>query len=207
MTTTPRTDLKKTYSHLYAAVPAPALVDVPELPYLTIDGVGDPDGPAYQEAVRALYAVAYGLRFGLRRAGVLDYSVAPLEGLWWGSEEQDLTRQDRSTWNWTMMILQPPQAGAELVAGVVAATARKKPGVPVDRVELRRMAEGPSAQLLHVGPYREERATRDRLVAFLDRSGYRISGQHHEIYLSDPTRTAAAKLRTILRYPVAPATT
>ncbi|AVT29173.1 MULTISPECIES: GyrI-like domain-containing protein [unclassified Plantactinospora] len=204
MTTTPtRTDLKKVHSRLYAAGAAPALVEVPELPYLAIDGVGDPDGSGYQEAVRALYTVAYGLRSRLRRADVLDYSVAPLEGLWWGSQEWDPTRQDRSTWNWTMLILQPSQAAQpDLVAEVLTETARKKPGVPVDRVELRRLTEGTSAQLLHIGPYSEERPTRDRLMAFLDESGYRISGHHHEIYLSNPARTAAPRLRTILRYPV-----
>ncbi|GAA3750676.1 GyrI-like domain-containing protein [Plantactinospora mayteni] len=206
MTTMSRTDLKKVHSHLYAAGTAPALVDVPELPFLTIDGTGDPDGPGWQAAVGALYAVAYGLRFRLNRAGVLDYSVAPLEGLWWGSVEWERARHDRSTWNWTMMIVQPAQVDAELVAEVVAATARKKPGIPVDRVEPRRMAEGPSAQVLHLGPYSEEPATLDRLMAFVEESGYRMSGRHHEIYLSSPARTAAPKLKTILRYPVTPAT-
>jgi hypothetical protein len=32
----------------------------------------------------------------------------------------------------------------------------------------------------------------------------RPTGQHHEIYLSDARRVAPAKLRTILRQPVAP---
>lgn len=203
MTTIAKTDFKKVLKHLYAAGAAPALVDVPELAFLAVDGVGDPDGPVYREAVEALYGVSYGLRFGLKRAGVLDYPVMPLEGLWWGAgERQDLPALDRSTWRWTMLVMQPPQVDADLVAETVAARARKKPSGSLERVELRHVAEGRSAQVLHVGPYREEPATRDRLMAFLDEAGYRISGKHHEIYLSNPNRTAAERLKTILRYPV-----
>lgn len=117
-------------------------------------------------------------------------------------ERQDLSALDRSTWHWTMLIMQPPQVQADLVAEIVAARVRKKPSGSLERIELRHVAAGPSAQVLHVGPYREEPATRDRLMAFVDGSGCRISGRHHEIYLSNPTRTGAEKLKTILRYAV-----
>jgi hypothetical protein len=101
-----------------------------------------------------------------------------------------------------MMIMQPPQVTADLVAGAIAATARKKPSTALDRVELRQFAEGPSAQVLHTGPYSEEPATLERLMAFVGERGHRVAGKHHEIYLSNPTRTAPEKLKTILRYPV-----
>jgi hypothetical protein len=205
LTITSKTDFKKVFKNLYAASAAPALVDVPALSFLTVDGVGDPDGPVYREAVEALYAVAYALKFGLKKAGVLDYSVLPLEGLWWGAGGWDLTAQDRSTWNWTMMIMQPPQVDGDLVAEVVAAAARRKPSGSLERVELRQVVEGPSAQVLHVGPYSEERATIERLLAFASGSEYEISGRHHEIYLSSPRRTVPEKLKTILRYPVSAA--
>ncbi|MGD9607019.1 MAG: GyrI-like domain-containing protein, partial [Leucobacter sp.] len=38
---------------------------------------------------------------------------------------------------------------------------------------------------------------------FIPEHGLRMTGKHHEIYLSDPRRTAPEKLRTILRQPVA----
>ncbi|GAB3814305.1 hypothetical protein [Micromonospora zhanjiangensis] len=80
MTELPRTDFKKTYRQVYAARATPTLVDVPELTMLAVDGVGDPEGPAYRQVVEALYGVAYTLRFGLKNAGVLEYPVMPLEG-------------------------------------------------------------------------------------------------------------------------------
>jgi hypothetical protein len=91
LTTVVKTDFKKVHKELYAATGTPALVDVPALAFLAIDGTGDPSGPAYREAVEALYGVSYALRFGLKKAAVLEYSVLPLEGLWWSPGERELT--------------------------------------------------------------------------------------------------------------------
>jgi hypothetical protein len=37
---------------------------------------------------------------------------------------------------------------------------------------------------------------------YLDAHGLRPTGSHHEIYLSDPRRTAPEKLKAVLRQPV-----
>jgi GyrI-like small molecule binding domain len=52
------------------------------------------------------------------------------------------------------------------------------------------------AQIMHVGPYSEERPTIERLHAFITEEGYSRRGKHHEIYLGDPRRTAPERLRT-----------
>ena len=39
---------------------------------------------------------------------------------------------------------------------------------------------------------------------FIPEHGLAMTGKHHEIYLSDPRKTAPEKLRTILRQPVRP---
>ena len=197
-------DLKKRYRHLYAAGARPAVVDVPRLSFLAIDGTGDPSKDRYREAVEALYAVAYRLRFGLKKAGVLDHPVMPLEGLWSGAAPGEPTPQDRDSWRWTMMIMQPPQVTPELVAQAVADSAAKRPSDAVERLRLLDFTEGTSGQILHVGPYAEEDATLERLMSYLDDNGYRIAGRHHEVYLTNPERTASERLRTILRYPVQP---
>ncbi|MDP2233600.1 MAG: GyrI-like domain-containing protein, partial [Actinomycetota bacterium] len=48
----------------------------------------------------------------------------------------------------------------------------------------------------------EEPATVQRLLAFAAERGYEVTGKHHEIYLGDPNRAAAEKLKTLLRYGV-----
>jgi hypothetical protein len=102
-----------------------------------------------------------------------------------------------------MMILQPPQATEALVARATARVRRTKPAAAVDGVRLARLAEGRCAQVLHTGPYRAETPTIERLRAFVQAQGCVLAGRHHEIYLSDPSRTAPEKLKTIIRYPVA----
>ncbi len=58
-------------------------------------------------------------------------------------------------------------------------------------------------QRLHVGPYHAEQPTVDAMHAYARENGFAIAGKHHEIYMSDPRRTAPEKLKTILRHPVA----
>lgn len=70
------------------------------------------------------------------------------------------------------------------------------------RVRLERFEEGPAVQVLHVGPYAAEGPTMAKLAAFARENGCALAGKHHEIYLSDPRRTATEKLKTILRHAV-----
>ncbi|MBL1076254.1 GyrI-like domain-containing protein [Nocardia sp. 2] len=190
-------DFKKEYRELYAARAEPLLLTVPELPYLMIDGKGDPDGPEYATAVSALYSVAYGIRGVLKTAGTVIYTVPPLSGQWDGGPSAD-----RSDWTWTMMLQQPPQADSAVVDEAFAVTRKKKAELPIDRVRFERFDEGECGQILHIGPYATEPPTRDRLLEFLAGQGRTISGRHHEIYLSAPGRVAPEKMKTLIRYPV-----
>ena len=197
------TDAFAEVARLQRAKPGtPEIVDVPEIGFLMIDGEGDPaGGAAYAEAVEALYAVAYGARFHLRREGI-DHKVRPLEGRW-GSEAPGDVWGSRDRWQWTMMIAQPEPVIVALVESIAASAARRRPNASLSRVRLERFAEGRCAQLLHVGPYGEaERPSVDALHRFIAESGLVERGQHHEIYLNDPRRTAPDRLRTILRHPV-----
>jgi hypothetical protein len=197
-------DLRRELSALYSAGRRPSFVDVPELPFLMADGAGDPNtAPAYAEAVQALYTVAYTLRFALkRRPDGLDAPVLPLEGLWWADDLSVFLGGDRAAWRWTMLIRLPEQAGTGDVAGALDEVRRKKNLPGFDRVRLERFAEGRAAQVLHVGPYSAEGPTIERLHRFIADSGHGLAGRHHEIYLTDPRRTASEKPRTILRQPV-----
>jgi hypothetical protein len=198
-----RIDPKRELRQLYSARPTPELVDVPELSFLMIDGHGDPNrSPRYQEAVEALYAVSYALKFAIKRAGGPDYTVAPLEGLWWAEDMASFSVEDKSNWDWTMLILQPAEATPALVAQTGREVAQRRQLPAAAELRLQRYAEGASAQLLHLGPYADEGPTIARLHAFIQEHGYQLRGKHHEIYLGDPRRTAPERLRTIIRQPV-----
>jgi hypothetical protein len=200
---TTASDLEQELKQLYRARQTPELVEVPELSFLMIDGHGDPNiSDRYRDAVQALYGVSYTLKFALKRAGGPDYRVAPLEGLWWVEDMARFTTEDKSAWDWTAMIRQPLEVTPELVAEVAAEVAEKKQLPATRELRLERFAEGRAAQVLHLGPYADEGPTIERLHAFIEERGCARRGKHHEIYLSDPRRTAPERLKTIIRQPV-----
>ncbi|MEU6356270.1 GyrI-like domain-containing protein [Streptomyces sp. NPDC047072] len=181
------------------------IVDVPELRYLMIDGHGDPNtSPAYAEAVKALYPVAYALKFASKRELGRDYVVMPLEGLWWAEDMESFTvARDKSRWDWTLMIMTPEWIDHQLFDAAVRQAGAKGPLARLDDVRLESLSEGACVQTLHVGSYDDEAATLARMHhEFIPSSGLQMVGRHHEIYLSDPRRVAPEKLRTILRQPV-----
>ncbi|GLZ81313.1 transcriptional regulator [Actinorhabdospora filicis] len=174
----------------YKATAKPSLADVPEAPYLMVDGVGAPASEEFATAVGALYRCAYAVR-ALRP---VKEKVRPLSGLWQGDHQGD-----RADWKWTIMIELPSDVDAELAARALETAAKQG---PIGGVRHERWAEGTVAQILHVGPFSEELSTVERLMAWIAEQGLRVSGLHHEVYLSDFRRVDPAKQRTILRYPV-----
>jgi hypothetical protein len=200
----PAIDYKKELKYLYApAAQAPALVEVPPLQFLMIDGQGDPNmAPEYAAAVETLYALAYALKFMVKRGpAAIDYVVMPLEGLWWGAGIDWSDAGQRGGWQWSMMIMQPELVTAELLEQALAETHKKKPALALDRVRLERYDEGLAAQIMHLGPYAAEGPTIARLHAFIEQQGRALRGKHHEIYLGDPRKTSPEKLRTVIRQP------
>lgn len=209
MTGTPNAkyDLKREHAELYApSAKEFAIVDVPPMRYLAIDGHGDPNSaPSYREAVEALFGVAYAVKFVSKRRLGRDFVVAPLEGLWWADDQGAFVARDKDAWNWTMLIAQPDWIDEDAVASAVAAVRAKAPSPALDRLRLEHLHEGRSAQILHIGSYDDEAPTLARLHdEWMPQHGLTFNGPHHEVYLSDARRTAPEKLRTVLRQPVRP---
>ncbi|HEY8590832.1 MAG TPA: GyrI-like domain-containing protein [Naasia sp.] len=179
------------------------LLEVPPITYLAIDGEGDPNtAPAYAEAVTALFSLAYAIKFASKAAGQ-DFVVAPLEGLWRSDDLGAFRRREKDAWRWTMLVAQPERVDAAAVDAAREAVRRKKGTPRLDDVRLQTIEEGLAVQVLHVGPYDAETATLARLHdEFLPAHDLLPSADHHEVYLSDPQRTAPEKLKTLLRQPV-----
>lgn len=199
-------DLAKALKPLYAPPKGKfVIVDVPAISFLMVDGEGDPNtSEKYREAVDALYSVAYTAKFQAKLGpGKADFRVMPLEGLWWADDPKVFVEVDRTKWKWTMMIAMPDIIGPKEFAEARAKAAAKKVLPALDLMRLKPFREGKAVQTMYLGPYAEEGPTIAALHAFAREEGYRLTGKHHEIYMSDPRRTAAAKLKTIIRQPVA----
>ncbi len=199
-------DLRRERPTLYRAADHAERVTVPPIAYVVVDGVGDPNTtPAYEAAVQTLYAVSYGARGLVKAAGGEVWTVLPLEGLWWADDPAAFTAGRREDWRWRMMIAQPEVVDAPMVAEALDRAARAKRAPAGDRLRLEVLEEGEALQVMHHGPYAEEGPTIAALHAAIADAGLVLRGAHHEIYLSDPRRSAPEKMRTILRQPVAPA--
>lgn len=205
-------DPKKTLDAYQATRGVIRVIEVPPLQYLMVDGEGDPNvAQAYQDAVTALFPLAYTLKFASRKELGIDTVVMPLEGLWHAPDMAAFTsRRDKTAWLWTLMIMVPDHVTSEMLAAAVesveAKSAKKKeaPSSALSAVRLETLEEGTCVQTLHVGAFDDEGPVLDDLHhRFIPENGLQMRGRHHEIYLSDMRRVEPAKLRTILRQPVA----
>lgn len=197
-------DLKKELKHLYnPSAKEVTAENVPAFTFLMIDGHGDPNtAPGYTAAVEALYALAYTLKFKVKKSkGGVDYTVMPLEGLWWVEDMAQFDINQKNNWQWTMMVLQPKYVTAKLFEEAKREVSEKKQLPALSRVRFEPYAEGWAAQILHIGPYSAEGPTVARLHEFIQQNGHTLSGKHHEIYLGDPRKTAPEKLHTVIRQP------
>lgn len=198
-------DLKRAYQELYnPSAKTISVVTVPPLNFLMLDGAGDPNtAQAYSDAVQALYTLAYTLKFHLKKNGGAEYVVMPLEGLWWADDMTQFTTLKKEDWRWTMMLLQPDFITPALVQEAKHIAHKKKPLAALAEVRFETFEEGLAAQILYVGAYADEGPTIQRLHAHIHESGHELRGKHHEIYLGDPRKTAPAKLKTVIRQPMA----
>ena len=199
-----KTDFKKALKALYQ-LPAGqfSIVEVPGLTFAMVDGKGDPNvAPEYANAVQWLFSVSYTLKFMSKKELARDYTVPPLEGLWWAEDMSAFLNRDKAAWSWTMMILQPDWITPAMFQAAANKAGQKLGSAPAS-LRLEEYQEGLSVQILHVGSYDDEGPVLRRLhEEYLPESGLAETGHHHEIYLSDPRRVAPEKLKTILRQPV-----
>ena len=198
-----RIDFKKDLKRLYQpSAKEVALVEVPSMNFLMIDGKGDPNNtPSYQEAVEALFSAAYAVKFASRKTLAIDYGVLPLEGLWWADDMAAFTAGDKSRWKWTMMIMQPEFVNATMARCTINEVKQKKNLLALAKLRFESFHEGKCAQILHVGPFSAEGPTIARVHAFISSHG-KLSGKHHEIYLSDIRKADPSKWKTIIRQPL-----
>jgi len=202
-----KVDFKRIMKEFYQPSPKEVvIVDVPEMQFLMIDGMGSPgDSKEYQDALAALYPIAFKTKF-LSKAKDKDYVVPPLEGLWWANNMDDFTEGNRDKWKWTMMIMQPDWITQDMINEAIKITEEKKPELSelLSKLRLERYKEGRAAHIMHVGPYSEEGPTVQSVHDFIQKKGGKFDGhnnKHHEIYLSDPRKANPTTMKTVIRQP------
>ncbi len=197
-------DFKKELKHLFNPPSNQVvIIDVPEMNFLMVDGQGDPNtSQEYKEALEALYAVSYHLKFMIKKREAFDYVVMPLEGLWWTDDMTKFSVENKDIWKWTMMIMQPEKVKDDSIKDALDQVERKKNPPALSKVRFESFHEGLSAQTIHIGPYSAEGPTIHKIHTFAKENGYELRGKHHEIYISDPRKSDPDKLKTVIRQPI-----
>jgi len=197
-----KVDLYKLHPEEYKATRKPGLAAIGKASYLTIEGRGEPGSEAFTASIGALYGVAFTVKMTRKFDGRQDYAVSKLEAQWWRDGQANFASAPKRDWKWKLLIRTPEFVKQKEVDRAVAVLLKRGKGKDVERVALETLFEGECVQMLHVGPYETEQETVKAMEAFAASKGRTFQGRHHEIYLSDPRRVEASKLKTILRMPV-----
>ena len=204
-------DYKKEYKEYYMPHQQPNIVEVPKMNFIAVSGKGNPneaDGE-YGKAMNLLYGIAYTLKMSYKGDykinGYFEYVVPPLEGFWWqaGLEGVDYSRKDAFRW---ISLIRLPDFVSEADLEWAKKEAARKKKTDFSKVRFLTYDEGLCVQSMHIGSYDGEPATILAMADCAKESGYEIditeNRYHHEIYLADPRKTEAAKLKTVIRHPI-----
>ncbi|MFC1662569.1 GyrI-like domain-containing protein [Patescibacteria group bacterium] len=205
-------DYKKDFKQFYLpSAKEPVIIKVPKMNFLMVNGKGgNPSkNKDFSNAIEAIYSVAYTIKFTLKFAKVgPEYTVPPLEALWWTSDGSLINVKKPDKWRWSVIMTQPAHVTQKHVRDAIKlimerAAKKKKTTSPVLKViKLGPFTEGECVQIMHIGPYSAEDANIKKMHDFAFNQGYKLTGKHHEIYISDPRRVAPSKIKTVLRQPV-----
>lgn len=129
--------------------------------------------------------------------------MAPIVAGQVGAEELEYSQKEAMNF---ISVLRLPDfvPKADFDWAIQEATRKKKQDF--SKVEFLTYDEGVCVQCMHIGSYDDEPATVAKMHDLMAAEGYMLDMEnpryHHEIYLSDPRRVAADKLRTVIRHPV-----
>ena len=202
-------DFKKEYKDLYMPKCAPVQITVPPQRFFCVRGEGDPNvSEDYKRAIEILYGLSFTVKMSKmgqeQPAGYFDYVVPPLEGFWWSQAgERADSLLDKNRLCWLSVIRQPEFVDENVFVWAREKFRKKKPGLDLSAAEYRVIEEGLCVQALHIGSYDDEIDSFARIDELIKANGWRRRGiAHHEIYLTDPRRTAKEKWKMVLRVPV-----
>lgn len=204
-------DYKKEYKEYYLPKNKPVIITIPKMNFVAIKGKGNPndENGEYKNCIGLLYAIAFTIKMSYKGShkieGYFEYVVPPLEGFWWQDGAVTVDYSNKDAFNFISLIRLPDfVTKADFDWAIQEATKKKK--MDFSSVEFITYDEGTCVQCMHLGSYDDEPKTVALMHSFMAENGYALditkSRYHHEIYLSDPRKCDADKLKTVIRHPI-----
>lgn len=204
-------DYKKEYKEYYLPKNKPVIITIPKMNFIAIRGKGNPndENGEYKNCIGLLYAIAFTVKMSYKGShkieGYFEYVVPPLEGFWWQDGAVTVDYSNKDAFNFISLIRLPDfVTEADFDWAIQEATKKKK--MDFSSVEFLTYDEGICVQCMHLGSYDDEPKTEALMHSFMAENGYSLditkSRYHHEIYLSDPRKCDADKLKTVIRHPI-----
>lgn len=204
-------DYKKEYKEYYLPKNKPVIITIPKMNYIAVRGKGNPndENGEYKNCIGLLYAIAFTIKMSYKGShkieGYFEYVVPPLEGFWWQDGAVTADYSNKDAFNFISLIRLPDfVTKADFDWAIEEATKKKK--MDFSSVEFLTYDEGICVQCMHLGSYDDEPKTVALMHNFMAENGYDLditkSRYHHEIYLSDPRKCDADKLKTVIRHPI-----
>jgi hypothetical protein len=202
-------DYKMEYKELYLPKAVPAIINVPEITFVAVDGKGDPndkDGE-YGKAIELLYSIQYTIKMSKKKQntpkGYFDYVVPPLEGFWTVENKDDI--KNKSKYIWTAVIRLPEFVNKKVFEWACNEVINNK-NINTEKAKYIKIKEGLCVQCMHTGSFDEESKTITIIEKYIEGNNLvndiNTERHHHEIYLSDFRKVEKGKLKTVLRIPV-----
>lgn len=203
-------DYKKTYKEMYLPKNMPSIISIPRINYIAVRGKGNPneENSEYKESIGLLYGIIFTIKMSkytnYQIEDYFDFVVPPLEGLWWQEDRSGIDYNKKEDFHFLSLIRLPEFVTKDILDWAIQeATIKKK--VDFSKVEYFTYEEGLCVQCMHIGSYDDEPSTILLMDKYIQEQGYELDFQtrfHHEIYLSDPRKTAKDRCKTVIRHPI-----
>ncbi|MFH0767839.1 MAG: GyrI-like domain-containing protein [Bacillota bacterium] len=199
-------EYRKSEKKYYLPKEEPTLIQIPSYTFLTIKGIGNPNGEVFSKKIEALFTLAYTIKMlpnkGINPLGYFDYVVFPLEGVWDLTDEGKKNEQfSKDQLIYTLMIRQPDFVDQDLFNLSLDMAKKKKTNLNLNEVRLESIEDGLCVQMMHIGSFDHEQRSFDVMNSFIEEHQLKKRMMtHREIYLSNFLTTEKSKLKTVLRY-------
>ncbi len=205
-------DFKKEYKEFYMPKKKPGIIEIPKMNYIAVRGKGNPneENGEYKASIGLLYGIAFTIKMSYRGPykidGYFEYVVPPLEGFWWQEGRNGTIDYSNKELMRFISLIRLPDFVTEKDFNWAIEEASKKKKQDFSSVEFFTYDEGICVQCMHIGSYDDEPATIHFMHEYMKENGYDLditdTRYHHEIYLSDPRKCDADKLKTVIRHPI-----